>query len=51
MEQLHPYWRMEYIEAPRYPDSQRPFTDLPALLSADEQVPLQCRASARDPLS
>ena len=31
MEQLHPYWRMEYIEAPRYPDSQRPFTDLPAL--------------------
>jgi len=31
MEQLHPYWRMEYIEAPRYPDSKRPFTDLPAL--------------------
>ncbi len=31
MEQLHPYWRMEYIEAPRYPNSERPFTDLPAL--------------------
>lgn len=31
MEQLHPYWRMEYIEAPRYPDTKRPFTDLPAL--------------------
>ncbi len=31
MEQLHPYWRMEYIEAPRYPDTQRPFSDLPAL--------------------
>ncbi len=32
MQQLHAYWRMEYIEAPRYPASmQRPFTDLPAL--------------------
>ncbi|MFZ9681992.1 MAG: HIT family protein [Cephaloticoccus sp.] len=31
MEQLHAYWRMEYIEAPRYPETQRPFTDLPAL--------------------
>ncbi len=31
MEQLHPYWRMAYIEAPRYPQTQRPFTDLPAL--------------------
>ncbi len=31
MEQLHAYWRMEYIEAPRYPDTRRPFTDLPAL--------------------
>ncbi len=30
--QLHPYWRMEYIEAPRYPATmKRPFTDLPAL--------------------
>lgn len=31
MEQLHAYWRMEYIEAPRYPDTKRPFTELPAL--------------------
>jgi len=31
MEQLHPYWRMEYIAAPRYPETERPFTDLPAL--------------------
>jgi ATP adenylyltransferase len=32
MQQLHAYWRMEYIEAPRYPaDMKRPFTELPAL--------------------
>lgn len=31
MEQLHAYWRMEYIEAPRYPQTKRPFSDLPAL--------------------
>src|SRR5580658_5291748 len=32
MEQLHAYWRMDYIEAPRYPEAmKRPFTDLPAL--------------------
>ena len=32
MQQLHPYWRMEYIEAPRYPAAMaRPFTELPAL--------------------
>jgi ATP adenylyltransferase len=32
MQQLHAYWRMEYIDAPRYPASmQRPFTELPAL--------------------
>jgi ATP adenylyltransferase len=32
MKQLHPYWRMEYIEAPRYPAAMaRPFTELPAL--------------------
>ncbi len=31
MEQLHAYWRMEYIEAPRYPATARPFTELPAL--------------------
>ncbi|MDR0901503.1 MAG: HIT domain-containing protein [Opitutaceae bacterium] len=31
MQQLHAYWRMEYIEAPRLPASKHPFTDLPAL--------------------
>jgi len=32
MQQLHAYWRMEYIDAPRYPASMtRPFTELPAL--------------------
>jgi len=32
MQQLHAYWRMQYIEAPRYPARmKRPFTDLPAL--------------------
>ncbi|MEO6875609.1 MAG: HIT domain-containing protein [Opitutaceae bacterium] len=31
-QQLHAYWRMEYIEAPRYPAAlKRPFTELPAL--------------------
>lgn len=31
MQQLHAYWRMEYIEAPRMPALKRPFTELPAL--------------------
>jgi ATP adenylyltransferase len=31
MQQLHPYWRMDYIEAPRYPATKKPFTELPAL--------------------
>jgi ATP adenylyltransferase len=32
MQQLHAHWRMEYIEAPRYPaEMKRPFTELPAL--------------------
>jgi len=32
MQQLHAYWRMEYIEAPRYPATmKRPFTELPRL--------------------
>jgi len=30
MQQLHPYWRMEYIEAPRFPATLRPFSELPA---------------------
>ncbi len=30
--QLHAYWRMAYIQAPRYPkEFKRPFTELPAL--------------------
>ncbi|MES1166829.1 MAG: HIT domain-containing protein, partial [Pseudomonadota bacterium] len=31
MQQLHPYWRMDYIEAPRFPATKRPFTELPAM--------------------
>jgi ATP adenylyltransferase len=32
MQQLHAYWRMAYIEAPRYPaEFKRPFTELPAM--------------------
>jgi len=31
MDQLHAYWRMEYIEAPRRSDGAQTFSDLPAL--------------------
>lgn len=31
MQQLHAYWRMDYIEAPRLPALERPFAELPAL--------------------
>ncbi|MCC5022773.1 MAG: HIT domain-containing protein [Candidatus Synoicihabitans palmerolidicus] len=31
MEQLHAHWRMEYIEAPRFPQTSKPFSELPAL--------------------
>jgi len=32
MQQLHAYWRMDYIEAPRYPAAmKRPFLELPLL--------------------
>ena len=32
MQQLHAYWRMDYIEAPRYPPAmKRPFSELPAM--------------------
>jgi len=31
MPSLHAYWRMDYIEAPRFPEAKRPFTELPAL--------------------
>ena len=39
MQQLHAYWRMEYIEAPRYPAKmKRPFTELP--LMGDDRAAL-----------
>ena len=39
MQQLHAYWRMDYIEAPRYPATmKRPFTDLP--LMGDDRAAL-----------
>ena len=44
-QQLHPYWRMEYIEAPRYPAAlKRPFTELPA--SGDDRSALIVHRSA-----
>ncbi|MSU48027.1 MAG: HIT domain-containing protein [Opitutus sp.] len=45
MQQLHPHWRMEYIEAPRYPAAmKRPFTELPA--SGDDRAALIVHRSA-----
>ena len=45
MEQLHAYWRMEYIEAPRYPAAmKRPFSELPAL--GDDRAALIVHRSA-----
>src|ERR1700744_3540825 len=39
MDQLHAYWRMDYIEAPRYPEAmKRPFTELPALGNDSEAL-------------
>jgi ATP adenylyltransferase len=39
MQQLHAYWRMDYIEAPRYPAAmKRPFTELP--LMGDDRAAL-----------
>lgn len=46
MDQLHAYWRMEYIEAPRFPQTDRPFTELPA--SGDDRAALIVH---RSPLS
>lgn len=46
MQQLHPYWRMDYIEAPRAPVSPRPFSELPA--SGDDRGALIVH---RSPLS
>jgi len=31
MEHLHAYWRMEYIEGPKYPDGRNPFLELPKM--------------------
>ena len=46
MQQLHPYWRMAYIEAPRYPAKlKRPFTELPAL--GDDRAALIVHRSRR----
>ena len=45
MQQLHAYWRMEYIEAPRYPAAmQRPFSELPTL--GDDRAALIVHRSA-----
>jgi ATP adenylyltransferase len=45
MQQLHAYWRMEYIEAPRYPATMtRPFSELPAL--GDDRAALIVHRSA-----
>ncbi len=45
MQQLHPYWRMDYIEAPRYPVGKKPFTELPAL--GDDRAALIVHRSPR----
>jgi ATP adenylyltransferase len=46
MQQLHAYWRMEYIEAPRYPARmKRPFTELPKL--GDDRAALIVHRSAK----
>ena len=45
MQQLHAYWRMDYIEAPRYPAAmKRPFSELPAL--GDDRAALIVHRSA-----
>jgi ATP adenylyltransferase len=45
MQQLHAYWRMDYIEAPRYPATmKRPFTELPRL--GDDKAALIVHRSA-----
>jgi hypothetical protein len=46
MKHLHPYWRMEYIEAPKYPaEMRRPFSELPAL--GDDRAALIVHRSRR----
>ena len=44
MQQLHAYWRMQYIESPRFPKVEKPFTELPAL--GDDRVALIVHRSA-----
>ncbi len=44
MQQLHAYWRMEYIEAPRLPEVARPFSELPKL--GDDRAALIVHRSA-----
>jgi ATP adenylyltransferase len=45
MQQLHAYWRMDYIEAPRYPATmKRPFTELPSM--GDDRAALIVHRSA-----
>ncbi len=44
MQQLHAYWRMEYIEAPKAPTGRRPFSELPAL--GDDRAALIVHRSA-----
>ncbi len=29
MERLHAYWRMDYVQAPKHPEGENPFTALP----------------------
>jgi ATP adenylyltransferase len=44
-ESLHAHWRMAYIAAPRYPQSAKPFSDLPAL--GDDRAALIVHRSSR----
>lgn len=46
MQQLHAYWRMDYLEAPKYPEAmKRPFTELPLL--GDDRAALIIHRSPR----
>ncbi|MEX2382941.1 MAG: HIT domain-containing protein [Opitutales bacterium] len=38
MQRLHSYWRMEYVEATKYPEGQNPFQELPRLSSDREAL-------------
>src|SRR5437660_1251779 len=45
MDHLHAYWRMEYVEAPKYPPGQNPFSTLPKL--GDDRAALIVYRSSR----